>query len=131
MISALKQIRANKLHKYYKSVFIKSFESSKTEQSMDLSTNAKRFCPEAEECGNGRARVGTHDGIFHCDEILACFLLKQLSQYSNAQIIRTRDESVLKELDVVVDVGGVYDANRHRYDHHQRDFTHTLSSILT
>lgn len=33
---------------------------------------------------------------------------------------RTRDPKVLGTCDVVVDVGGVYDAQNHRYDHHQR-----------
>ena len=30
---------------------------------------------------------------------------------------------VVDPLDIVVDVGGVYDPSRHRYDHHQRGFT--------
>lgn len=29
----------------------------------------------------------------------------------------------VEPLDIVVDVGGVYDADKHRYDHHQRGFT--------
>ena len=32
--------------------------------------------------------IGTHNGTFHCDEVLACFLLKQLSHYADAEIIR-------------------------------------------
>lgn len=32
--------------------------------------------------------IGTHDGIFHCDDALACFMLKLLPQYKNAEIIR-------------------------------------------
>lgn len=39
-------------------------------------------------------RIGTHSGIFHCDEALACFMLKQLPQYEDAEIVRTRDENV-------------------------------------
>lgn len=27
------------------------------------------------------ARIGTHDGTFHCDEVLACFLLRLLPRY--------------------------------------------------
>lgn len=42
----------------------------------------------------------------------------------DAEIIRTRDPSVLAECDVVVDVGGEFDPKRHRYDHHQRYSTH-------
>ncbi|XP_060679085.1 UPF0160 protein MYG1, mitochondrial, partial [Hemiscyllium ocellatum] len=66
-----------------------------------------------------RVRIGTHGGTFHCDEAVACFLLRVLPQYQDAEIIRTRDPQVLEECDVVVDVGGVYDPDRHRYDHHQ------------
>lgn len=32
---------------------------------------------------------------------------------------------------MVVDVGAVYDAERHRYDHHQREFTTTLEGYST
>lgn len=40
-------------------------------------------------------KIGTHSGVFHCDEALACFMLKQLPEYSEAEIIRTRDMKVL------------------------------------
>lgn len=33
--------------------------------------------------------IGTHDGKFHCDEILACFMLKLLPEYADMQIIRS------------------------------------------
>ena len=33
-------------------------------------------------------RIGTHDGTFHCDEALACFMLKQLPEYKDALVIR-------------------------------------------
>jgi uncharacterized UPF0160 family protein len=33
-------------------------------------------------------KIGTHDGTFHCDEALACFMLKQLPEYKDAQVIR-------------------------------------------
>lgn len=39
-------------------------------------------------------KIGTHSGCFHCDEALACFMLKQLPEYSNAEIIRSRDPEV-------------------------------------
>ena len=65
-------------------------------------------------------KIGTHNGTFHCDEALACFMLKQLPEYKHADIIRTRNPEELSDCDIVVDVGGVYDAERHRYDHHQR-----------
>ena len=64
--------------------------------------------------------IGTHNGTFHCDEALACYMLKLLPEYSDARITRTRDPELLKDCDLVVDVGGVYDPSTHRYDHHQR-----------
>ena len=71
------------------------------------------------------ARICTHDGAFHCDEALACFLLSRTRTFrENYTIVRTRDVSVIEDeaTDVVVDVGGVFDAGRLRFDHHQRSF---------
>ncbi|KAJ0048959.1 hypothetical protein Pint_14834 [Pistacia integerrima] len=65
-------------------------------------------------------RVGTHNGSFHCDEALGCFMIRLTDKFSNAQIIRTRDPKVLEDLDAVLDVGGVYDPSNDRYDHHQK-----------
>jgi len=40
--------------------------------------------------GDSRAqKIGTHNGTFHCDEVLACFMLKQLSHYKDAEIVRS------------------------------------------
>lgn len=69
-----------------------------------------------------KATIGTHSGTFHCDEALGCFLLQQTSQFAGAEIVRTRDPEVLKDLDIIIDVGGVYDPETHRYDHHQKGF---------
>ncbi|XP_027805653.1 MYG1 exonuclease isoform X2 [Marmota flaviventris] len=74
-------------------------------------------------------RIGTHNGTFHCDEALACALLRLLPEYRDAEIVRTRDPEKLASCDIVVDVGGEYDPQRHRYDHHQRSFTDTMSSL--
>ena len=74
-------------------------------------------------------KIGTHNGVFHCDEVLACYMLKRIPLYQNAEILRTRDSEILKTCDIVVDVGGVYDPSHHRYDHHQRDFNETMNSL--
>lgn len=74
-------------------------------------------------------KIGTHNGIFHCDEILAIFMLQQLPEYENTSIVRTRDDSVLADCDIVVDVGSIFDPVRLRFDHHQKTFQHTLSSL--
>lgn len=47
--------------------------------------------------------VGTHDGKFHADEVMACAITSLL--FENVQIIRSRDEVELKEADIVFDVG--------------------------
>ncbi|CAB3233241.1 unnamed protein product [Arctia plantaginis] len=74
-------------------------------------------------------KIGTHDGVFHCDEVLACFMLKSLPEYKDAEIVRTRDMSKLETCDIVVDVGAVFDHEKKQYDHHQREFTNTLSML--
>ncbi|KAG2680721.1 hypothetical protein I3760_11G111100 [Carya illinoinensis] len=67
-------------------------------------------------------RVGTHNGSFHCDEALGCFMIRLTDKFCNAEIVRTRDIQVLEGLDAVLDVGGVYDPIQDRYDHHQKGF---------
>ncbi|XWS48748.1 hypothetical protein CRYUN_Cryun13aG0102800 [Craigia yunnanensis] len=67
-------------------------------------------------------RIGTHNGSFHCDEALGCFMIRLTDKFFNSEIVRTRDPKVLEGLDAVLDVGGVYDPNHDRYDHHQKGF---------
>lgn len=57
-------------------------------------------------------RVGTHDGRFHADEVMATAILKEVYEI---ELTRTRDENVLKTLDIVYDVGGG------EFDHHGMD----------
>ncbi|GJD10214.1 UPF0160 protein [Galdieria sulphuraria] len=73
-------------------------------------------------------RIGTHNGKFHCDEALACFLLRLTDNFRDASVVRTREENVLSQMDCVVDVGGVYDPTIFRFDHHQRGFFETFSA---
>lgn len=61
--------------------------------------------------------IVTHDGHFHTDDLLACAVL--LLKYPSATIVRSRDHSVIDKADIAVDVGGVYDPSRLRFDHHQ------------
>lgn len=65
--------------------------------------------------------IATHNGSFHSDDIfgVACLCL-MLDSNHDVSIIRTRDQSVLDSSDYVVDVGGEYDPDRNRFDHHQR-----------
>ncbi|KAI7795556.1 putative UPF0160 protein MYG1 [Triplophysa rosa] len=44
-------------------------------------SNKVHFMKMSEEAHKARVRIGTHNGTFHCDEVLACFLLRQLPEY--------------------------------------------------
>ena len=79
--------------------------------------------------GSSSPKIVTHDGIFHADDALACFLLKLLPENQSARIVRTRDPKEIDSADIVVDVGAVYDPETKRYDHHQREFTETMSGL--
>lgn len=72
--------------------------------------------------------LGTHSGMFHCDEAFGSYMLRLL--YPSLEIIRTRDEKLLAECDIVIDVGGVYDHSKQRYDHHQKSFNHSMSTLM-
>ncbi|KAL0221278.1 hypothetical protein RCL1_001132 [Eukaryota sp. TZLM3-RCL] len=71
-------------------------------------------------------KIVTHSGRFHADDALSVFLLQQLPQFRDAEIIRSRDPDVIASADVVVDIGGVYDPTLNRFDHHQRDFAESF-----
>lgn len=74
-------------------------------------------------------KIGTHNGTFHADEVLACALLRILPSFANSEIVRTRDPKELDSCDIVVDVGGVFDPEAKRFDHHQKSFGHSLNSL--
>lgn len=78
---------------------------------------------------DSEVKIGTHSGTFHCDEVLACFMLQQLDKYKNAEIVRSRDLNVLKTCDILVDVGDKFNPDENLFDHHQKSFTGTLSSL--
>lgn len=63
-------------------------------------------------------QIGTHNGFFHADEVLACTMLKYL--YPESTIIRTRKRDILQHLDLIVDVFGEYNPSKLRFDHHQK-----------
>ncbi|MCI8276367.1 MAG: MYG1 family protein [Clostridia bacterium] len=65
--------------------------------------------------------IGTHNGIFHSDDVFACALL-YLAHHKQIYILRTRDEKMLKECDICVDIGGG------EFDHHQIGFNKTRSN---
>jgi len=65
--------------------------------------------------------ASTHDGRFHADEIFALAVLNLI--FPDLEIVRSRDENVYKNADIIVDVGHVYDPDNLIFDHHQRSFS--------
>lgn len=61
----------------------------------------------------------THNGTFHADDLFATATLSILNN-GNIKIIRTRDPRIIATGDYVYDVGGVYDPETNRFDHHQK-----------
>ena len=62
--------------------------------------------------------IATHNGNFHADDVFSVAALKCV--IPSFKLIRTRDLEVIGEADIVLDVGGIYDPEAGRFDHHQR-----------
>lgn len=71
----------------------------------------------ARESKNKKKIVITHNGSFHADDVFAVAVLKIFFK-GQIRIVRTRDEDLMKEGDILVDVGMKYDGRRN-FDHHQ------------
>ena len=65
-------------------------------------------------------KVAVHSGGFHADDVFAMATLQLHLGVESVEIIRTRDDEVLNKCDWVMDVGGVYDPEKRRFDHHQK-----------
>ena len=63
----------------------------------------------------------THNGAFHADDVFACATLQLLLEKRGEvyKVVRSRDEVDFARGDFVFDVGGIYDAEKNRFDHHQ------------
>jgi len=62
--------------------------------------------------------IATHNGNFHADDVFSVAALKII--FPSIKLIRTRDLELIGKADIVVDVGGEYDSDTDRFDHHQR-----------
>ncbi len=62
--------------------------------------------------------IATHNGNFHADDVFSVAALKCV--IPSFKLIRTRDLEVIAQADIVLDVGGEYDPDAGRFDHHQR-----------
>ncbi|GAA0415810.1 MYG1 family protein [Cocleimonas flava] len=62
--------------------------------------------------------IATHNGNFHADDVFSVAALKSI--FPPFTLIRTRNLDKIAKADIVIDVGGEYDADAGRFDHHQR-----------
>lgn len=60
--------------------------------------------------------IGTHNGIFHADEVVGIAILRLAFGEENMHVVRTRDQDELSKLKIVIDVGGGW------FDHHKAGF---------
>lgn len=67
--------------------------------------------------------VVTHNGLFHADETFGTAFLSLLLGSEEVRVVRSRNSQEIEDAYVALDVGGVYDNAKLRYDHHQREFT--------
>lgn len=70
-------------------------------------------------------RLVTHNGSFHYDEVLATAILQKI--YPGSELIRTRDPKEFEQGDIVYDVGRVFNPEKKKFDHHQKEFNATFS----
>ncbi|MFH1473209.1 MAG: MYG1 family protein [bacterium] len=64
-------------------------------------------------------KIVTHDAKFHTDDVFAVATLFLAFGKENCNVVRTRDEEIIHQSDIVVDVGGEYNVVTKKFDHHQ------------
>ncbi|CAM8672079.1 COG4286 Uncharacterized conserved protein related to MYG1 family [Comamonadaceae bacterium] len=64
--------------------------------------------------------IATHSGTFHADDVFGVGIL--MGVFPSHRLVRTRKQELIDAADFAVDVGGVWDAVKGRFDHHQRGF---------
>ena len=79
--------------------------------------------------GGDNMIILTHSNRFHTDDVMAVMMCLLL--FPNAIVIRTRNKKLFDLADIVLDVGGIYDFENNRYDHHQPDCIETYFMCKT
>ena len=64
--------------------------------------------------------IATHSGSFHADDVFGVGVL--MGVFPSHCLLRTRNNALIEPADFAVDVGGLWDADTGRFDHHQRGF---------
>ena len=78
-------------------------------------------------------KIGTHNGVFHADDVLAVaiateFILETRADDVVIDVVRSRDADKLNKCYLIFDVGGISDGNRW-HDHHQRGFEESRDGV--
>lgn len=66
-------------------------------------------------------KIVTHNDRFHADDVCAMATLRILLGDTITEVLRTRDQDIIKNADIVFDVGHIYDPDTNRFDHHQSE----------
>ncbi|MBN1500597.1 MAG: MYG1 family protein [Spirochaetes bacterium] len=61
-------------------------------------------------------KIAVHEGTFHADEVFAIAIIKFI--YTDFELIRTRNDAILCECDLRIDVGGKNNPETGDFDHH-------------
>ncbi len=64
--------------------------------------------------------IATHSGKFHADDVWGVTVLDLI--FPGGELMRTRDLERIVTADFAVDVGGIWDPQAGRFDHHQKGF---------
>lgn len=69
-----------------------------------------------------KMKIVTHSGTYHADDVFAVATLFLVLEKEGkiANVVRSRKEEDIASADIVVDVGGIYDPKKMRFDHHQK-----------
>jgi len=62
---------------------------------------------------------------------MACAMLKTLPEFASMPVLRTRNQEEIEKASIVVDVGGTYEPDKQRFDHHQKTFKTTYSEAYS
>jgi len=61
--------------------------------------------------------IAIHNSNFHADDVFSVAIMQLI--YPKVEVIRTRDEEILKKVDMRIDVGYAYNPETLDFDHHQ------------
>ena len=70
-------------------------------------------------------QIQTHCGTFHADEVIAVTMLSNHFNSLNFNVKIVRSREIKPQSDILVDVGGEYNPEKHRFDHHQTSCSET------